>query len=634
MFKKIALAAALAGLTSQAMGLTLSLNPDESALDSTTADAAAGVAPIHSIEGLTSATSMTAANAGILLGGSYSVGDKITVTYSTTFAAGATAANSLEVIMPGEGTGNVNDTMTLSRDGIAAVAGLSSITYTVADIEYIAGLTSANSTNITATNSAIVYTDVGLTFTPCTAACTVTVNASGTRAGAVIDAGPATGLTIASAVAEYSVSATVAYNGIIDVGADRKKFTGAAVSDAGELTRAAATTTNGKEMTVASTVNNNDGTAITAAAATASKSIITVTGDWGFLDCDTATAGTQLTDATNCALGANVLGGDADYTSPAASNTDTVQTYTDADGTETVFSMTITSTNKAVIPVQTISSVWTVSGTTAVGSNPWSKAITTAMGGFTMNGAQTNVYAVPYGPGVQQYIWLTNEGASDGTITATAFDTAGTAYPTTGEYDLGALGKKSHKSIAADLLAKLKADGMDDTVSQRLQLAITVTLPVANVNTYAAYRVGDARLALETSASKDRATTAASSMTTLTANVATVDGVVDAVLVDSAAIDTATAATLVDTAAIDTATAAILVDTDYGGTSQLSVAVAAIKSETAALVTETDLLCDNLASVDAELAVVEFGGTDANTANVNYRTTANKAGAALAACTN
>jgi hypothetical protein len=164
----------------------------------------------------------------------------------------------------------------------------------------------------------------------------------------------------------------------------------------------------------------------------------------------------------------------------------------------------IDSQNTAVIPVQSIATSWVVTGTTAVGSNAFTKTIATALGGFTMNGSATSVYAVPYGPGVQQYIWLTNEGASAGTITATAFSTNGTAYPTTGEYDLGAIAATSHKAIAADLLAKLVADGMDATVSQRLQIALTVTLPQANVNVYAAYRTGDARLALETSAGKDR----------------------------------------------------------------------------------------------------------------------------------
>lgn len=634
MFKKIVLATAVAALAGPALGLSVSLNPDESALSSDSTDQVTGAATVHSIEGLTSATSMTAGNAGILVGAAYSTGDKITVTYSTTFAAGATAANSLQVIMPGEGAGNVNDTMTLSRDGVSAVAGLSAITYTVADIEYVAGGTSANSTNIAATNSAIIYTDPTLTFTPCAAACKVTLNASGTRNGLVIDASSTTaGIQIASVIAEHTVTAT-AFDGIVDVGAARKKFTGAAVTDAAQLVLATATTTNGKEMTsLAGTPN--DGTVIAKASATVAKTSIAVTGDWAFLDCDTTKAGTQLSSATNCALGANVLGGDTDITTTAATNTDTVQTFIDADGLDATFDITVTSTNKAVIPVQTISSVWTTSGTTAVGSNPWSKAITTAMGGFTMNGAQTNVYAVPYGPGVSQFIWLTNEGATAGSITATAFDTKGTAYPTTGEYDLGALAAKTHVSVGASLLALLKADGMDDTVSQRLQLAITVTLPVANVNTYAAYRIGDSRLALETSADKDRAKTAAGTITTLTSNVAVIDTNVDDIEQDTGTtLDGIVDSILTDSAAIDTATAAILVDTDYAGTSQLSVAVAAVKSETAALVTETDLICDRQTEIDAELAAVEFNGADAAGSNTRYRTAGNRVAAGLTACTN
>jgi hypothetical protein len=502
MFKKAILASALAGLTSTAFGLSLSLNPDESALDSHNINTATGVATVHSLEGLTGATSMTAANAGILVAGVYTVGDKITVTYTQPFAVGATAAASLDVQMPGQG-GAASDTMTLSRDGGSAVAGLSEITYTIADIAYDAGGTSANSTAISATNAAIIYTDPTLTFAPCAAACTVKVNASGTRGGAVIDASTTTGgLQVGSVVAELSVTATTAFNGVVDVGALRKAFTGGATADQGVATLAVATTTAGKEMTSKAGAPN-DGTAIAKANATLATSTVTVSGSFGFLDCVTGTAGIQLSGAP--CTGTNVLGETgADFLTVVANNTSSALIFTDADASETVFSLDIDSQNTAVIPVQSIATSWVVTGTTAVGSNAFTKTIATALGGFTMNGSATSVYAVPYGPGVQQYIWLTNEGASAGTITATAFSTNGTAYPTTGEYDLGAIAATSHKAIAADLLAKLVADGMDATVSQRLQIALTVTLPQANVNVYAAYRTGDARLALETSAGKDR----------------------------------------------------------------------------------------------------------------------------------
>ena len=351
---------------------------------------------------------------------------------------------------------------------------------------------------------------------------------------------------------------------VVDVGALRKKFTGNVTADAAELTLAVATTTAGAEITSAFGAPN-DGTAIAKANATLATSTITVSGSLGFLDCISGTAGIQLSGAP--CTGTNIMGGDSDWVTVAANNTASAAIYTDADASETVFSMNIDSQNTEVIPVQTLSSTWAITGTTAVGSNAFSKTITTAMGAFTMNGSATSVYAVPYGPGVQQYIWLTNEGGSAGTVTATAFDTAGTAYPTTGEYDLGSLAATSHKSIATDLLAKLKADGLDDTVSQRLQIALTVTLPQANVNVYAAYRTGDARLALETSAGKDRQAllATAAAVATIDTEVGVIDGLVDAEVLKTATIDT-------------------VVDQ---------------------LVLDVDVACDNVVSVDGALQMTE-----------------------------
>jgi hypothetical protein len=580
MFKKALLASALAGLASSAIGLTVVLNPDET----TTAkpapantNKAGATAAVHSLEGLSGETAMSNPNVGIVLAGEYVAGDKITITYSQPFAAGETAAAGLEVIMPNN-EGATMDGMTLSRDGASAVAGLSAVTYSVANVEYAAGGAEANTTV-----GAIVYTEKGLTHAPCAAACTLTVNASGTRDGAVIDAAQATALTTASVVKEFSLSATTSFNGVIDVGALRKAFTPAATDDAAALTLAVATTTRGVNVTTPTVATSNLDSAVTKGTRTGST--VVVTGSFGFLDCDTATAGTQLSGAP--CTGTNILGGDTDWVTTAATLLAANGTWTDADASETVFSMNIDSQNTAVIPVQTMAATWTTAYT-SLSSNVGSDVLTAAMGGFTMNGSATSVYAVPYGPGIQQYIWLTNEGASAGTITATAFDTSGTSYPTTGEYDLGGIAAKSHVAIASDLLAKLKADGMDDTVSQRLQVALTVTLPQANVNVYAAYRTGDARLALETSAGKDRqallATAAALAVVdtevgVIDGEVGTIDGLVDAEVIKTAAI-------LVDTSTtLETDIDAILADTST-----------TLQAELDAIEAVTDATCGNLAA--------------------------------------
>jgi hypothetical protein len=557
MFKKVLLTAALAGCATSAFAVTMALDPDEKVLQGNGArstELTDGIAAVHTIEGLFGETAMTSPNAAGVLTSEVVAGDKITVTYTQPFATGATAAGSLTVSMPGGGGSSLVDTMTISRDGGSAVAGLSSITYTVANVDFAAGAP-ANGTSANTTVNAVIYTDSTLTFAPCTAACTLKVNMSVSRGDSVIDAAATTALQVASVIKQYTAAAT-AFNGQVDVGALRKAFVGGGVTDQATITL---TTNGGTDGGTIQTVNP------AAAAATVNKQEAAATGQtvklsasagFGFLDLDTATANVQLTATGKTA---NVLGGDTDWTAGTISATDV--TFTDkAAGTlfdQTDITLDMTSNNTAVIPVNTFSSIWTVAYTSVPGANVGAEAITTAAGAFTMNGSATSVYAVPYGPGVQQYIWLTNEGASTGSITATAFDTSGTAYPTTGEYDLGSIAATSHKAISADLLAKLKADGMDDTVSQRLQIALTVTLPQANVNVYAAYRTGDARLALETSAGKDRQALLATS-----AALTAVDTVVDAVLVDTAAVDTATAAILVDTGTtLDGIVDTILVDT-------------------------------------------------------------------------
>jgi hypothetical protein len=548
MFNKVLLTAALAGCATSALAVTMALDPDEKVLQGNGArstELTDGSAVIHTIEGLFGETAMNAPGAAGTLTAEVIAGDKITVTYSQPFATGATAAGSLTVSMPGAGNTAV-DTMTISRDGGSAVAGLSEITYTIANVEFNAGAP-ANGTATNTTVNAVVYTDQTLTFAPCTAACTLKVNMSVSRSGSVIDAAATTAAQTASVIKQWSAAAT-AFNGQVDVGALRKAFTGSAITDQATITLTEAGGTVGASIATVNPTLASGPVATQEAAETSQTVKLSASAGFDFLDLDTATANVQLT-ATG--LTSNVLGGDADWTAGTISSSDVTFTDKAAGGLadQGAITLDITSNNTAVIPVNTFSSLWTIAYTSVPGANVGSEAITTAAGAFTMNGSATSVYAVPYGPGVQQYIWLTNEGASAGNITATAFDTNGTAYPATGEYDLGSISATSHKAIAADMLAKLKADGMDDTVSQRLQIALTVTLPQANVNVYAAYRTGDARLALETSADKDRSalnsTAIATNATSLTAAKAVVDRNCSNMIIQEGNLDDISGSTLV-----------------------------------------------------------------------------------------
>lgn len=538
MFKKSLLAAGILA-ASQAGALTISLDPSYAGFTAVTSitNPTTAIAPIHTIQGLYGATTMSATTVGATLAGELASGDKVKFTYTQPFATGATAPATLQYILKGEGNAVV-DTIGFSRDGVSAVAGQSSLTYSVTAVSYGAAGTTADTTV-----GGIIYSPI-MTFAPLTAAGTVKANASVTRDGAVVDAGPTLPLLVGSVVNQMAITATTAYNGIVDVNAARKKFTGAAVTDTGILAYAETNKTNGLTSTIPNakkiadiTLQAGDATVQTGQEATETKSTVTLTGSFGFLDLDASTAGVQLalTGSTS-----NVLG-DTDFADTGSAIADGVLTMIDADANQTGIDVVLTSNNKAVIPVQTISSTWKIDYTSG-SSDASSYSKTNALGGFTMNGASTSFYAVPYGPGVSQLLWVGNEGTQTGDLTATAFDSLGNSFPATGEYSLGTITSKTHKSIAASLLSQMKADGLDDTVSQRLQIAVTATVPAANVNFYGAYKVGDNRVALDTSAQKDRLKLNSTAVSTLTTNVATIDteiGVVDGI-VDSVLVDTGT----------------------------------------------------------------------------------------------
>jgi hypothetical protein len=606
MFKKTLLAAGILAAASQAGALTVSLDPSYTGFSAVTSitDPTTAIAPIHTVQGLYGATTMTATNAGITLAGELAAGDKVKFTYTQPFATGATAPSTLQYILKGEGSAVV-DTIGFSRDGVSAVAGQSSITYSVTAVSY----GSAGSTADT-TVGGIIYSPI-MTFAPLSAAGTVKINASVLRDGAVVDAGPTLPLLVGSAVNQMAIAATTAYNGIVDVNAARKKFTGAAVTDSAVLAYTETNKTDGLTATIAAAnltasgaLQTGDATAQVGQEATETKSTVSLTGSFGFLDLDAATAGVQLalTGSTS-----NVLG-DTDFVDTGSSITDGLLTMIDADAGETGIDVVLTSNNKAVIPVQTVSSTWKIDYTSG-SSDASSYSKTNALGGFTMNGASTSFYAVPYGPGVSQLLWVGNEGTQTGDLTATAFDSLGNSFPATGEYSLGSITAKTHKSIAATLLAQMKADGLDDTVSQRLQIAVTATVPAANVNFYGAYKVGDNRVALDTSAQKDRlklSSTAVSTLQTTADSVlvdtgTTLDGIVDSILLD-------TGTTLVGTiTTLDTEIGVIdgLVDAEV-------IKTAAIDALIDQAILDIDVACDNIAAVDGSLQMTEFGDTVAS----------------------
>lgn len=546
-----AVAAGSMAMSMGAFAVALTLDPDTASLNSNNGNPATAVAPIHTLEGLTGATAMTATSAAITLATVLAVGDVLTVTYTQPFKVGQTAAATLTSIMDGVGADAV-DNMTLSRNGGAAVAGLSEISYTVTDIEYDAGGSRPNTTV-----GSFVYTDPTLEFVPCTVACTVKVNGSVKRNAAIVDGAATTALTVGNVVAQMAATATTSFDGVVNVNTLRKSFVGGAVSDTGTVTYVSTGKTDGRKMAFATASQAaNSATivganiALTGSEATETKGTLTLNGDFGFLDVNPTTAGIQLSATGSVTNVLSATGFVATLTDPAK------LVFVDADASQTTVSPVVTSNNKVVIPVQTISGDFKMDYTSAT-SDAGKFEKTVAMGGFTMNGASTSYYAVPYGPGVSQLLWVSNEGTTAGDLTATAFDALGNKFPTTGEYSLGSIAGKSSLAIASTVKALMIADGLDDTVANRVQLTVTATAPAANINFYGAYRVGDNRIALDTSAQKDRlklnqtaVAANATAIATVDSEVGVIDGLVDAEVIKTAAIDTLIDAEVIKTASI------------------------------------------------------------------------------------
>ena len=211
--------------------------------------------------------------------------------------------------------------------------------------------------------------------------------------------------------------------------------------------------------------------------------VATLTGDFSWLDSNTATTaaatGIQFSAATGDEFA--VLG-----VSGTAMTISTAVTAGDND-----YELTLTNSTKQEIPVQALA----LSATQRLTGSTVGVASATASGAYKLNGSSITVYAVPTSSAVSNFIWLSNTGKSSGDVSITVYDNGKTI-------DLGVVGTSkggSEFDVTAGLNAALEAKGV--TLSGgRVHMDVVTNVPTSDVAISAAYRVGDDRVNLLTSA--------------------------------------------------------------------------------------------------------------------------------------
>jgi hypothetical protein len=559
MFKKSVLAIAVASVASQGQAATW--------------DTGGAVKVIHGVEETTGTSELTGVpitNALVRLGAEYAINDTVTFTYDVAKATNASYPNSITSLVPSnsEGvaacaalTGAVTTTaattlvLSSTKCSASAVAGdLISVDSQTLRVMSVAGaivtLAESFTGSVAAGTAAVTFLNpkgiaLGLQSSTATSATYRIASFSGTGSSTINstiaaplpNASPAglvaagtTGQRIAfsasgptdalatkhaaaGTVSEFAFTTVTAFDGIVDVEDGKKTFTttdafngGTATdkTDAWEYTLLQTAVTDGKSIS---------GTAapvtVTALDVAIASTVLTIPGDWSYLDSDATTAGIQLTAAGNVMHADNAAGGqEAGVVNSFSATGDLVMTaaaggMVDADLNEVGI---VSAVANAVLPAIDFAPTMTLTYTTDEAATP-SMTLSPAIsaGAWTLNGASISVYGVPYGDTVSRFLWVNNKGATSGPVTAT-LTSGGSTY---GPYVLPtAAAGLSSTEVGSQIDTALAGAGVTLPASSRANVVLTVPVKAVDVTVSAAYKhIGDAdRLALETSDSLDTTT--------------------------------------------------------------------------------------------------------------------------------
>ena len=448
---------------------------------------------------------IAAANATIAAAGTYGalstanaldVGDQFTITGNTTQVFTVlTESNTTGTISPNP-TAAITTAAAIVESGTIATVALGLLSSNSTSATYrLTDVTTGGNTTIGALIQvpAVTFDEDNLQ----SASATVSFSAA-TGAGTAMDT-LATAAVMAKGVPQFKTVQTTAWNAIVDVENDRKKWSvldqaGSAhsatqddhtlqITDTGQEVDGANLRIASGEMTT--------GSAVSAVAASTTSAVVTVTGDFTWLDDDAATALIQASGTDEIAVtGTGCTAAALVSTAGAA-----VQ-YADALGNACV--LALKSAGTAVIPVQDFGTSSILYTYTAADSAVKTATVAgPAVGSHTLNGASVTAYAVPMGSAVARYLWVNNKGTASAAVSYTA-TMNGTSY---GPYSIATVAGKSSVSVGGLIDADIAARGIYVAPSSRAAIELSAPVKANDITVSAAYKhIGDSdRLGLETS---------------------------------------------------------------------------------------------------------------------------------------
>lgn len=474
MYKKLLLATAIAGLTGNAVAATVT----------------GGTAPIHTKEGLALAgtANAPAANAEVLVGAEYAVGDIITFTYSSALDSGYTAA----------GTVTCDDQAGTADGGASDGTGeitFSKLSQTSTAINYRAtAVTGAHSGEVACSTPHAVLDEDALSTA---GSATLSVSAQ-TANGVAMDSWPAA-VIIAKAVDQFAapvITSGQVIDNQIDVTKERKQLVGAVSASSNavvfEVTPPAMAGTNGTRFKVGG-LDTAAGAASEALNAIASTLVstnyeIVSSAGWAWADSDVTA------DATGTQLGNLAID---DLAAGAA-----IATAISTDGLKVTMGHTHTDVEAATLKLNKTAAALTFPVTSFTLNTSYThdtdkvvSGFSTSAGAFSLNATSVTAYSVPFSAGVIPFLYVSNGSNVAGDVTAT-ITKAGTVSSV---YTVGSVAAYTNANVFSDLKTAVVAAG--DVFPTDGRGDITVTVTSSSTEVLASYYKDGDRLGLETSES-------------------------------------------------------------------------------------------------------------------------------------
>lgn len=427
----------------------------------------------HTSQGIIQAAApVEATNYIVTLGAEYTLGDIITLTYSTPIAGAYTPPSTITC-----------DEHIRVHGGVAsnAVLTFGLLSASTTQLNYRVN------TQIAGVNNGVVSCVLPKVMLDETAAATITSATvafdAQTASGVALDTDPAP-VTIVEVIDQFAAGAVgTPFNGVVDVTQDRLLFVGGGVTDQMTYTIGQNAGDSGGEWTVpavgAASVDT-DSAAGDSDMATVVSLTNTVVGSTGFAFADTTdAAGILISAATVDAQGVADEALSIDGTTLTYGGTMDVAQTLDLDlGAE-----------GGSLPVQT----YTIASTIVYDTDQTRVFPAISAGAFGLNATSVTVYSVPFSAGVIRMLWASNGSAIDGTADAT-INHGGV---TMGPYDLGTVAAGSNASLSSALTDAVTAAG--DTMPTTGRGDITFTITSSDTKVLGSYFKDADRQGLESS---------------------------------------------------------------------------------------------------------------------------------------